>query len=131
MVGVHRQAAAHDPVCGAPLVTPPGGAAMSHVQLILVVTATYTGAVGYGDVFECRIVEQRSGPEMEGKLALTVVAGDEARGTFLLSHRPPHKVEITFVRRRENEPYATAPITGFVDASRRSWEVVDMREADP
>ena len=107
-----------------------GDRAMSDAQLVLVVTATYAGAIGYGEVFRCRVRERLAGTLEDDELKLTVLAGDKDKIAFLTSHQHPEEIEIGFTMVRKDEPYRTAPISGFVDRANTSWEIAYLREAE-
>jgi hypothetical protein len=102
---------------------------MGDAQLVLVVTASYAGAVGFGEVYDCRVRERIVGALDEDTIRLTVLAGDKDQSAFLGSHPPPQVIELGFVMRRKGEPYRLAPISGFVDEEHTSWEITSMREA--
>jgi hypothetical protein len=107
-----------------------GHRAMSDAQLVLVVTATYAGAIGYAEVFRCRVRERLVGTLEDGEIRLTVLAGDKDKIAFLTSHQHPQEIELGFTVVRKDEPYRTAPISGFVDQENTSWEIVYLREAE-
>jgi hypothetical protein len=99
------------------------------VQLVLIVTATYAGAIGYGEVYDCSVQKVVAGSIDQPRIPLTVLAGDERTLQFINAHLQPARIEITFTLHRRDEPYSTAPITGFVDKSRTSWTIDSIREA--
>lgn len=98
-------------------------------ELILVVTASYVGAIGYGDLYECQIRKIIAGTINESSIRLSILAGDKEKSDFLSSHLYPMEVEIGFAIIRKDEPYRLAPISGFVDKDKASWEIKYMREA--
>lgn len=98
--------------------------------LILVVTASHAGVVGFGDVFTCEVQEVRTGALEESRIRLTVLAGDREHLEFLRAHPDPRRIEVGFRLHRRNEPYGMAPVSGFVDQDRTSWTVEFMREAE-
>ena len=102
---------------------------MGDAQLVLVATVSYAGAVGFAEVYDCRVRECIVGAMDEDTIRLTVLAGDKDRSSFLSSHPPPQAIELGFVMRRKGEPYRLAPISGFVDEEHASWEITYMREA--
>jgi hypothetical protein len=61
---------------------------------------------------------------------LTVLAKDKEKIGFLAAHASPQEIELGFKMARHNERYALAPITGFVDAGRTSWEIEYLREGN-
>lgn len=97
------------------------------LPLVLRVAATYSGPVGFGHLFTCQIRTVLAGRLAESEISLTVLAGDKERIAFLAAHPSPEEIELGFTMGRRDEPYAVAPITGFVDAERSSWEISYMR----
>lgn len=98
-------------------------------QLILVVTASYAGAIGYAEVFECQVRKKIAGALEDEAIRLTVLPKDKEKLSFLSAHLHPQEIELGFAMARTKEPYGLAPITGFVDKGKTSWEVTSMREA--
>ena len=98
-------------------------------QLILVVTASYVGAVGYGEIFNCLIKRVVTGAIAEPRIVLTVLAGDVDNYKFITGHLQPAQIEIGFAFNQNDEPYSMAPISGFVDKSKTSWKIQFVREA--
>jgi hypothetical protein len=99
------------------------------VQLILVVTASYLGAVGFGDLFDCEITRVVAGTMDEPRIQLSIVAGDKEKSRFISEHLAPAQLEIGFTVHQQGEPYSMAPISGFVDKSQTSWRIEFIREA--
>jgi hypothetical protein len=97
-------------------------------QLVLVVTATYKGAVGYADVFDCAISRVVAGTLDERRVQLSILAGDRDTLRFISEHPHPAQLEIRFTVNRKGEPYAMSPVSGFVDKSRTSWKIESIRE---
>jgi hypothetical protein len=102
---------------------------MSDAQLVLVVTATYAGAIGYAEVSNCQVRERHVGTLDESEIRLTVLAGDKDKIAFLASHPHPQEIEIGFTMVRKDEPYRLAPISGFVDQDSTSWEIMYLRDS--
>lgn len=98
-------------------------------RLILVVTASFLGAIGYGDVYRCRVVQVILGDLEDQEINLTILAGDRATLTFMSDHVEPVEIEIGCRKRAEDEPYFQMPISGFIDHNRTSWEIEYTREA--
>jgi hypothetical protein len=102
----------------------------SEADLHVRADVAYRATVGYGDVYDCRVVELLDGALADPAITLTVMAAD-VRLSQLLASAGNAAVELTFVRRSSDEPYAMAPITGFVDITRVSWELTSARSPDP
>jgi hypothetical protein len=94
-------------------------------RLDLIITASFSGAVGFGEVFNCEIQNVLAGVIHEPNIRLSILAGDKDKLSFILTHLHPVKIQIGFVFHRKNEPYAISPISGFVDKSQTSW-VIDF-----
>jgi hypothetical protein len=101
---------------------------MSDIHLILLVTATYAGAIGFADVFECRVQKLIAGNLQQDAIKLTILPSDKDRLQVLSAHPPPHEIEIGFAIAGKNEPYGVAPVSGFVDRAGTSWQVMYMHE---
>ena len=86
----------------------------------------FIGAVGFGDVYECRVVEVQEGGLEDASLKVTVLPADRELAALLTGRR---ELELGFAKHKENEPYALTPISGFVDRNRISWRITDAREA--
>ena len=97
-------------------------------RLVLILAASYTGSVGYGDVFECQVKSVLAGSMSDAAIRLTILAGDKKNARFISSHLRPAEIEVGFKMVRKDEPYSTAPISGFVDKSRVSWEIEFVQE---
>jgi hypothetical protein len=98
-------------------------------ELSLIVTVSYAGAIGYAELYECRVKERIVGTLEENKIRLTVLTSDKDKLSFLSSHLHPQEIELGFRMVRRKEPYGLAPISGFVDKQNTSWQVKYMREA--
>ena len=85
----------------------------------------FIGAVGFGDVYECRVAEILEGELEDASLKVTVSPADRELSALLAGQT---EVELVFAKDKENEPYALATISGFVDRNRTSWRIVDTRE---
>lgn len=98
-------------------------------KLILTVTASFTGAVGYGYVYKCHIVKKNAGALDEDSIVMTILAGDKENLAFVSSHLDPVEFEVGFKKKSDNEPYRLAPISGFVDQNNVSWEIDYLKSA--
>ena len=97
-------------------------------DLVLVVTATYVGAVGYGDVYDCQIKKVVAGEIIEPTIRVSVLSGDKQNSSFFADQQFPAEIEIGFAMARKNEPYQLAPISGFVDQDKTSWQITYLRQ---
>src|SRR5215208_3517244 len=98
-------------------------------QLIVAVTASYKGAVGFGEIFDCKITRVLAGTIDEPRIRLSVLANDKDKLRFISAHLHPAEIEIGFTANQKDEPYSLSPISGFVDKSKTSWGIKFIREA--
>ena len=98
-------------------------------ELVLVVSASYFGAIGYGDIYRCQVEQRITGTLSENVINVTILASDKERNNFFRTHPSPVKIEISFTIARKGEPYSLAPISGFVDNDKTAWKIKYMREA--
>jgi hypothetical protein len=96
-------------------------------ELVLRGTAANKGAVGYGDAYDFQIGAVVAGELSQPAVLVTVLARDKDAGKFLAAHLRPAEIEIRFARAGNDEPYQLAAITGFVDESRTSWAITQLR----
>lgn len=96
-------------------------------RLVLVVSASYVGAVGFGEIFNCQIDRIVSGALDAPSIRLSIMPKHKDWLALLRAHLHPAQVEIGFNVHQHNEPYNTAPISGFVDPARTSWNVEFIR----
>lgn len=98
---------------------------MSNVlsHLVLVVTVSYSGAVGFGDLFNCEIERVLAGIIDEPRIRLSILASDKDTLQFILAHLHPQELKIGFTLHQRGVPYNLSPISGFVDGSNTSWKV--------
>ncbi len=99
-------------------------------QLILVVTVSYNGAVGFGDLFDCEIERVLTGVINEPRIRISILASDKDTLQFILAHLHPKKLKIGFTLHKRGEPYKLSPISGFVDRSNTSWKIDFVEEAE-
>lgn len=99
-------------------------------QLVLCVTASYAGAVGFGEIFDCEILEVVVGEIDETRIRLSIVAGDKDKLNYLLAHLHPAQIKIGFTLHRKGEPYGMSPISGFVDKDKTSWKIDFIGDAN-
>lgn len=102
---------------------------MSDSPLVLIVAASYAGAIGYAEVFNCQIRETSGGTLEESTVRLNILASDKDWIGFLFSHPHPQEIELAFTLGKTDEPYRSAPISGFVDRHNTSWKLMSVREA--
>lgn len=97
--------------------------------LIMTVTASYKGAVGFGELFACQIVTAPDGTNVGQTINLTVLPRDKDKLRLISEHLFPAEIEIGFKMNQKNEPYELSPISGFVDKLKTSWIIEYIREA--
>jgi hypothetical protein len=96
---------------------------MEPEQLILLVTASFASAVGFGDVYKCQVMHVMLGNLDDQEIMVTILAGDKVNSAFLSTHLETVAIEMGCKQRAMNEPYALMPISGFVDKNKTSWEI--------
>ena len=97
-------------------------------RLALVVTASFLGAIGYGNVYRCQVVKVISGDLDDQEITVTILAGDKANLAFMSDHLDTVELGMGCKKRADDEPYARMPISGFVDKNKTSWEIEYLRE---
>jgi hypothetical protein len=90
----------------------------------------YRATVGYGDLYECRVENVLEGSLVDSTITVSVLAADAELSALLMSHGASG-LELGFTRLRGGEPYAIAPISGFVDSQRTSWQITCARKSGP
>jgi hypothetical protein len=86
----------------------------------------FSRAVGFAEVYECKVLEVLEGGLAEASVEVTVLPEDRELGALMARQ---DEVELTLARQNEDEPRGLAPISGFVDDNRTSWRITDAREA--
>ncbi|MEQ1564152.1 MAG: hypothetical protein ABMA64_00850 [Myxococcota bacterium] len=95
-------------------------------ELVLqVAVAPSEVAVGYGNVYPCRVDEVQRGAVDASELRLVVLAGDPRDAWFTNGG----SFVLEFDRHGTGEPYPLMPLTGFVDDARTSWTLRSARRA--
>ena len=94
-------------------------------ELTLVAAATYNGAIGYAETFECEVKTVLRG-SLTDKTIQMILMGDRNEIAFFDAHAGKGEIELDFA------PRATAagfdPFTGFTDRGGRSWDLISFRE---
>src|ERR1700682_5850440 len=98
-------------------------------ELIVACTASYQGAVGFADVFDCEITRVLAGTIDEPRIHLAIAANDKEKSEFIAAHLRPAEIEIGFSMHQHDEPYDLPLVSGFVDRKKTSWRVEFIREA--
>ena len=97
-------------------------------RAIFHLTAEYTGAVGYGKIYKCRIVRVIAGNPQNKRMNLNILASNNKQDQFLSELKRNQIFEAAFKKKNENEPYKIMPISGFVDESGTSWEIIYLKK---
>ncbi|MEL6812053.1 MAG: hypothetical protein AAFP76_12015 [Bacteroidota bacterium] len=95
-------------------------------DLILKVNVISSMLVGYGDVYMCDVKATEKGVMEDQQVRIVVLPQDKGRFD-LLSSEKQGVLEIGFVKKQVDEPYAIMPINGFVDSDKTSWEIVFVK----
>jgi len=99
------------------------------MKLIVKMTASFLGMIGYGYVYKCKILDVIQGDIDEKEIAVTILANDEKYIKFMSTHLDTVELEMGCSRRNSNEPYSMMAISGFVDKYRTSWQIEYLKEA--
>lgn len=86
-------------------------------------TATYAGDLSTGAVFLLTVTRGDAHVAAGATVTLTVQTADADTTRLLGDHQAPTLLRLRFSRLRDDEPYNTLPITGFVDAAMTSWQL--------
>jgi len=99
-------------------------------ELVLVMTASYKGDIGFGTVFDCEIKKVLVGSLNAHRICLIVLPNDKDSLNFIMTHLHPEEIQIEFIVYQQGESYGTAVISGFVDESKTSWKISHVSEAN-
>lgn len=80
--------------------------------------------VGYGEVYQCRVIEVLAGDFAPKELLLTVLPEEEIMRQLSEADPEPEKIILTFEQESEHVPDEIMPITGFVDPKMTCWKVI-------
>ncbi len=92
-------------------------------QLVIKAKLQYTGAVGYGNIYSCAVIETLKGNTTADTLNLVVM--DTLFENFITGMKG-NTCLIRFEEAEKHVPYHLMPLTGFVDEQMTSWKVVSM-----
>lgn len=95
--------------------------------LILHISPSLQGSVGYGQVYRCESVRVLEGKFEDQLFHLVILPNQKDYSSFINSHLAPEVIEIGFRKKNEFEPYAIMPLNGFVDKNKTSWEIQYMK----
>lgn len=102
---------------------------MTAATLILEMAAEPTMPVGYATQFRCQVLRVADGTFDAKTLFLTVLTSDPDISDLLTDHPEPHVLTVGFEQTSQDAPYATMPVTGFVDEARNVWTIRFVRLA--
>jgi hypothetical protein len=95
--------------------------------LLLRLTASWQGAVGFGNVYRGRITRVLSGSLPQEEIAITVLASDMQTEAFFAAHPEPAEFEMVCHSEDSGQPYPMMPISGFVDEQRNAWKIDSLK----
>jgi len=96
-------------------------------KIILKINASFSGMIGYGSVFRCDVVEVIEGGLDDKQITLTILAEHKENMILISSHLSPNNLIIEFKKRKEGELNSLMPISGFVDKSKTSWDIIKIK----
>jgi hypothetical protein len=86
-------------------------------------------AIGYANIYGCKITEVKQGQLSDKTISMTIMAGKLE--SFFSKHAGTlQKAEATFTLHKKREAYNHAPINGFVDDGKTSWEMTSIKMAE-
>ena len=94
--------------------------------IVLEGTVAYAGDLSMGAVYLLTVTRDDAHITNDSTVTLTVLASDADRSRSLVDHEPSTVLRLRFTRLRDDEPYATMPITGFVDDRMTSWQLDEI-----
>ncbi|WP_183564880.1 hypothetical protein [Mucilaginibacter sp. SP1R1] len=97
-------------------------------KIILIVKASFTGVIGYADVYKCHILKKMDGDFNDQDITLTILTDDGTNSAFITSHLDNAAFEMGCKRLKDNQPYSLMPISGFVDSQKTSWEITYLKD---
>lgn len=104
---------------------------MGHgAQIVLEGTAAYAGDLSMSEVYLVTVTSADPPVTAGSTLTLTVLTDDVGNAAFLVEHQAPARIRLRFSRLRDGEPYATMPISGFVDGQMTSWQLEELEELE-
>jgi len=97
-------------------------------RLIVRVTASFAGAIGYGNVYNCNLTKEIVGNLDEKRITVTILSSDSVNLAFMSSHLNGVEFEMSCKKRKDNETYSVMAISGFVDKKRTSWDIEYLKD---
>ncbi|MFH2141948.1 MAG: hypothetical protein ABIJ97_05970 [Bacteroidota bacterium] len=103
------------------------------LQLILSLSAKYTGSIGWGDIYKCKVKEVKKGNIEDTTIFLYIIVNNY-ESIFSRGLAQPGKVSadmelqlIAHFNEIENDkPYVNFK-NAFIDQKKRTWELVDLK----
>lgn len=94
-------------------------------NICLIGSLTYNSAIGYGNIYTCKIKEIKEGNIKSNNIYITIIS--KKYDDYINTHLNPKLVEINFNKKDEHEPYSKMPINGFVDEQMTSYEITSIK----
>jgi len=98
-------------------------------NLIVKLEASFSGQIGYGEVFKCNVLEGTQGELESDSITITVLNIDKNYSGILSKNQTPKILEVSFEKQDENVQYSLMPITGMVDSKKTSWVIQEIKES--
>lgn len=92
---------------------------MDFIQLRLSIAPK--GAIAYGYVFSCKVIEVLEGELSDSIITLVVLHNNTEVYNSLTQSLPPKTIDLSFEINSRNESISLLPLTGFVDKNKTSW----------
>jgi len=102
-------------------------------QLVLRFDATYTGSIGWGDVYKCKVTEAIKGNLEDTVVILFITVNNydsiffrETPKTKKKSEIGSYKLKGWFRQIENDQPYVNFR-NAFIDQKKRTWELFDLK----
>lgn len=100
--------------------------ANAHAELMLLVTAAGDEAIGYAEIFSCKIRKVICGSLSDETIEMVLMAGDRNEIAFFRAHDGKGEIELDFAPRPRAAGFD--PFTGFKDSTGNPWNLISFRE---
>ena len=88
--------------------------------------ASFSGLVGYGEVYKGEIIEVLQGQLKEDSITITILRTDLDISELFQDNQSPNILEISFEKKEENVKYSLMPISGMVDKNKTAWTISEV-----
>lgn len=100
------------------------------VDLVLIMQVLPSFPVGFANCYDGAVNDVIKGKMPDSHLLMTILAGDTIYDKIFNDNPRLNQFEIGFKKYKDNEPYNTSYINGFVDKRRTSWKIIYIKMVD-